>query len=187
MACIAIIYFSQTHVTAQLAEAIARGAKQEDNITVLTHSIAGHEIIEGRFVNPQLFEKLIACDAIIFGSPTYMGNVAAQFKAFADASSEYWQQQVWSDKLSAGFTSGTGLNGDQTNTLHYLSTLASQHGMLWVNLDLSYGPNNVSLNRLGCQLGVVAQTYDHSVNKIDLATALHLGKRVAKLAKRLTS
>ena len=187
MACIAIIYFSQTHVTAQLAEAIAHGAKQEDNITVFTHSIAGHEIIEGRFVNPQLFEKLIACDAIIFGSPTYMGNVAAQFKAFADASSEYWQQQVWSDKLSAGFTSGTGLNGDQTNTLHYLSTLASQHGMLWVNLNSSYGPNNVSLNRLGCQLGVVAQTYDHSVNEIDLATALHLGKRVAKLAKRLTS
>ena len=187
MVCIAIIYFSQTHVTAQLAEAIAQGAKQEDNITVLMHSIAGHEIIEGRFVNPQLFAKLIACDAIIFGSPTYMGNVAAQFKAFADASSEYWQQQDWSDKLSAGFTSGTGLNGDQTNSLHYLSTLASQHGMLWVNLDSSYGPNNVSLNRLGCQLGVVAQTYDHSVNEIDLATAVHLGKRVAKLAKRLTS
>lgn len=186
MVSIAIIYFSQTNVTAQLAQAIAQGAKQENNITVLTHSIAGHEIIEGRFINPKLFQKLTACDAIIFGSPTYMGNVSAQFKAFADASSKHWQQQEWSDKLSAGFTSGTGLNGDQTNTLQYLSTLASQHGMLWVNLDSSYGSNHVSLNRLGCQLGIVAQTNDCSVNEIDLATAVHLGRRVATLAKRLT-
>ena len=183
---IAIVYFSKNDVTEQIAKAIASGAKQENGITVLEHRIAGHEIIEGRFENLELFKTLKSCNAILFGSPTYMGNVSAQFKAFADASSEHWQQQEWSDKISAGFTSGTGLNGDQSSTLQYMATLASQHGMLWVNVDSSYGSENSTLNRLGCQLGVVSQTTSSTVHEVDLATAKHLGRRVAKLALRLS-
>jgi len=182
---IAIVYFSQTDVTEQIAKSIASGANQEDGIMVLEHRIDGHEIIEGRFENATLFEQLKSCNAIIFGSPTYMGSVSAQFKAFADASSEHWQHQEWADKISAGFTSGTGLNGDQSSTLQYMTTLASQHGMLWVNVDSSYGPENTTLNRLGCQLGVVSQTTNGVAHKVDLATAKHLGRRVAKLALRL--
>jgi multimeric flavodoxin WrbA len=182
---IAIVYFSKSNVTTKIANAIISGIKQEDGITVIEHRIEGHEIIEGRFENSELFQQLKSCNAILFGSPTYMGNVSAQFKAFADASSEYWQGQEWADKISAGFTSGTGLNGDQSSTLQYMSTLASQHGMLWVNIDSSYGSGNSELNRLGCQLGVVSQTTSSTVHEVDLATAKHLGRRVAKLTLRL--
>lgn len=182
---VAIVYFSKTDVTGQLAKAIASGAKQESGITVFEHRIDGQEIIEGRFENDRLFEQLKLCDAIIFGSPTYMGNVSAQFKAFADASSDHWQCQLWSEKLAAGFTSGTGLNGDQSNTLQYMATLASQHGMLWVNVDASYGSENSTLNRLGCQLGALAQSTSNVVHEVDIATARHLGRRVAKLTLRL--
>jgi len=185
MSLIAIVYFSKTDVTEQLAKAIASGAKQVSGITVFEYRINGQEIIEGRFANAELFEQLNLCDAIIFGSPTYMGNVSAQFKAFADASSEQWQQQLWAEKLAAGFTSGTGLNGDQSNTLYYMATLASQHGMLWVNVDASYGSDDSTLNRLGCQVGALAQTTSNVVHEIDLATAKHLGRRVAKLTIRL--
>jgi len=66
-----------------------------------------------------------------------------------------------------------------------MTTLASQHGMLWVNVDSSYGSENATLNRLGCQLGVVSQTTNNVAHKVDLATAKHLGRRVAKLALRL--
>ncbi|WP_256933889.1 flavodoxin family protein, partial [Vibrio parahaemolyticus] len=95
MSKIAIIYFSKTDVTGQLARAIAagveqQGIKQQDECEILSHRIEGSEIIEGRFVNPKLMDELAECDAIIFGSPTYMGGVAAQFKAFTDASSESW-------------------------------------------------------------------------------------------------
>ncbi|MDT0605243.1 flavodoxin family protein [Thalassotalea castellviae] len=185
MTRIAIVYFTESNVTEKIAEAIVSGIKQEDGITVILHRIAGQEIIEGRFENPELFQQLKSCDAILFGSPTYMGSVSAQFKAFADASSEYWQEQEWADKISAGFTTGTGLNGDQSSTLQYMSTLASQHGMLWVNIASSYGVENNKLNRLGCQLGVVSQATKGSVHEVDLATAKHLGRRVAKLTLRL--
>ena len=185
MSRIAIVYFTKSDVTGQLANAIATGAKQEPGITVFEHRVEGCEIFEGRFENEELFEQLKSCDAIIFGSPTYMGSVSAQFKAFADASSEHWQKQEWADKVSAGFTSGTGLNGDQSSTLQYMATLASQHGMLWVNINASYGSESSSLNRLGCQLGVVSQTISSVAHEVDLATAKHLGRRVAKLALRL--
>ena len=36
------------------------------------------------------WEALQAADAIIMGSPTYMGSVSWQFKKFADASSKPW-------------------------------------------------------------------------------------------------
>jgi len=185
MSRIAIVYFSNSGVTGQLADAIASGAKQEPGITVFEHKVEGHEILEGRFENVALFEQLKLCDAIIFGSPTYMGSVSAQFKAFADASSDYWQNQAWSDKVSAGFTSGTALNGEQSSTLQYMATLASQHGMFWVNIDASYGTENSTLNRLGCQLGVVSHTTNNVAHDVDLATAKHLGRRVAKLTLRI--
>ncbi|MFT5635905.1 MAG: NAD(P)H dehydrogenase (quinone) [Cognaticolwellia sp.] len=185
MPLIAVVYFSETSVTSQLANAIVAGINQEPNISVLEHRIYGHEIVEGRFENAVLFEQLKLCDAIIFGSPTYMGSVAAQFKAFADASSEHWKCQEWADKVATGFTSGTGLNGDQSSTLQYIATLASQHGMLWVGVDASYDSVDASINRLGCQLGVVAQTPNNIVNEVDLATAKYLGRRVAKLTLRL--
>jgi hypothetical protein len=57
--------------------------------------------------------------------------------------------------------------------------------MLWVNIDASYGSESSSLNRLGCQLGVVSQTISSVAHEVDLATAKHLGRRVAKLALRL--
>ena len=47
---------------------------------------------------------LNAADAIVFGSPTYMGNVSWQFKRFADATSKAWFTRAWQDKLFAGFT-----------------------------------------------------------------------------------
>lgn len=102
---IAVVYFSKTDITHQLAQAIIDGIQAQD-VQVIEHRIEGTSIIEGRFEHPELFEALLSCDAIIFGSPTYMGGVSAQFKAFADASSEFWADQRWANKLAAGFTSG---------------------------------------------------------------------------------
>ncbi|HCE2133747.1 TPA: flavodoxin family protein [Vibrio parahaemolyticus] len=154
-------------------------------VDVLEHRIRGEEIIAGRFANKNLFENLLDCDAIIMGSPTYMGGVSAQFKAFADASSEYWSDQLWADKVAAGFTSSSALNGDQSSSLGYLVTLANQHGMYWVGLDLAYGYKDQGLNRLGCQLGVVSESFDGNVNRTDELSASYLGKRVADMVARL--
>lgn len=184
---IAVIYFTKTDVTGKLAQAVINGIYDADpDATVLEHRIEGKEIIEGRFINPTLFERLLECDAIIMGSPTYMGGVSAQFKAFADASSDYWSNQMWSNKVAAGFTCGSAPNGDQTSTLNYLITLASQHGMYWVGLDLAHGYRDQGLNRLGCQLGVVALSVDGVADEVDLLSAKYLGQRVVGLVSKLS-
>ncbi|WP_337160700.1 flavodoxin family protein [Vibrio alginolyticus] len=193
MSKIAIIYFSKTDVTGQLARAIAagleqQGIKQQGECEILSHRIEGSEIIEGRFVNPNLMDELAECNAIIFGSPTYMGGVAAQFKAFADASSESWYHQKWANKVAAGFTSGGALNGDQSCTLQYLQTFAYQHGMMWVGLDKISNSGEQNLNRYGVQGGIVAQVgADGQLHASDVATAEYLGKRVAMLVDKFSA
>lgn len=185
---IAVIYFTKTNVTGALAKAIIEEIKSRPDMSVLEHRIEGKEIYEGRFFNPALFEKLLTCDAMIMGTPTYMGGPSAQFKAFVDASSGHWNKQLWAGKIAAGFTSGTGLNGDQTGTLNYLATFSNQHGMIWVGLDLAQGGAEPQpLNRLCCQIGIVAESVNGRVNEIDVRTAKYLGGRVADFVNKLSS
>ncbi|PID64215.1 MAG: flavodoxin, partial [Gammaproteobacteria bacterium] len=149
---IGVVYFSKTGHTEQLAKAIIKGIQNTSDIAIIEHNIRDDEIVNGRFCNELLFQQLTDCDAITFGSPTYMGSVAAQFKAFLDSSSDLWEKQLWADKWAVGFTCGAGLNGEQTCTLQTLFTFASQHGMLWLGLDKpSLGKEK--LNRMGCQIG----------------------------------
>lgn len=179
MSKVSIIYFSQTGFTKQLVDAFTEGLKI-NGMKAHVHEILGTEIVEGRFINKELFEELKTSSAIVFASPTYMGGPAAQFKAFSDASSEYWSDQLWSGKIAAGITCGGAPNGDQTSTLQYFCTLASQHGMLWLGLDLSDNDGS-EINRLGCQLGVVSHILNNEINPIDSNTATYLGKRIAQM------
>ena len=116
MAKIAVVFHSGYGHTKRMAEAVAQGA--------------GAELVpvdaEGN-VSEAGWATLNAADAIIMGSPTYMGTVSWQFKKFADASSKQWFTQAWKDKLFAGFTNSATMNGDKLSTLHYLFTLSMQH------------------------------------------------------------
>ncbi|BCL33213.1 hypothetical protein GCM10017557_80720 [Streptomyces aurantiacus] len=110
------------------------------------------------------WELMDAADAIIFGTPTYMGTASGAFHAFAEASSKRWMTRAWSDKLAAGFTNSGSMSGDKLHTLQYLSLLAAQHGMLWVSLNLLPGWNTTTSsaqddNRLGFYLGAGAKEY----------------------------
>ena len=182
---IAVVYFTKTDVTGKLAQSLISGLKASGEINVIEHVIEGHEIVEGRFVNHEILSRLNDCEAIVFGTPTYMGGVSAQFKSFADATSELWCDQEWSGKFAAGFTCGSAMNGDQTSTLQYLITLSNQHGMLWVGLDAAHGYKDHGVNRLGCQLGVVAHSANGEAHETDLASAKYLGQRVAKQVLRV--
>lgn len=183
---IALVYFTNTDVTGQLMHAACSEIEKE-GIELISHRILGKEIIEGRFINQGLMDALHDCDAIIFGSPTYMGNVAAQFKAFADATSDFWSGQKWAGKVAAGITSGSALNGDQTSTLQYFSTLSSQHGMIWVGLDAPCSDNAKAVNRLGCQLGVTACSPEGEVHAADIESARYLARRVVHISQKLNT
>lgn len=137
------------------------------------------------------WEALDGADAIIFGTPTYMGSAAGAFHVFAEAISTRWMTQAWKDKLASGFTNSGSMNGDKLHTLQYLSLLAAQHGMHWISLGLMPGWNTTTSsehdhNRLGFYLRAGTQTWNdqgpEAVHPADLATARHLGTRVATQA-----
>ena len=119
MKTVTVLYYSGMGHTAKMAEAVTKGAGAVSDIQANLIAIEGKDIVDGRYKNDAVLEKLDASDAIIFGSPTYMGGPAAQFKAFADTSSERWMKAAWKDKLAAGFTVSGSPSGDKLSTLHY--------------------------------------------------------------------
>jgi NAD(P)H dehydrogenase (quinone) len=186
MATIIVVNHSITGTTAQLAQAVLEGVRSVKGCTGKLITIDGAHIVEGRYKNEELLQVLDACDAVIFGCPTFMGGPSAQFKAFADASSDRWDTQRWEGKLCAGFTVGSNLNGDQLSTLQYLSIFGAQHGMLWVGIDIPGGYDPQGRNRLGAQLGLISQSTGLVVPEVDLLTAKYFGARVSQKTLALT-
>jgi NAD(P)H dehydrogenase (quinone) len=182
MAKIVVVFHSGYGHTQRMAQAVADGAGAE----LLAIDAEGNLPASG-------WETLGAADAIIMGSPTYMGSVSWQFKKFADASSKAWFIQAWKDKLMAGFTNSATMNGDKLSTLHYLFTLAMQHGGVWVGTGMK--PSNAKaaqrndVNYVGSSAGAMATTpSDAGVNEMlpgDLETARQFGQRVATVAGKL--
>lgn len=182
---VSVVYFSGTGNTAKMAEAVLEGVRSVSGIEAELLVIEGKDIVEGRFTNEALFASLDAADAIIFGSPTYMGGPAAQFKAFADASASRWFGQKWKDKLAAGFTVSNSPSGDKLGTLQYFQILAGQHGMLWVTLGLLPNVEPAGLNRLGSFGGAMGQAGQLELSDLDKGTGRVLGERVASTALKI--
>jgi multimeric flavodoxin WrbA len=185
---IAIAFHSGAGHTARQAAAVAAGVESVPGARADVRDIAT--------LDDDLWVALAEADAIIFGSPTYMGSPSAVFQAFPEASSKVWAELGWKDKLAAGFTNSAGVNGDKLNTLTSFAILAAQHGMHWVSLGLPPGwlfRSNGSaeeLNRLGGFIGAMAQSPSDlgaadAPPRADLDTAHHLGRRVATLALHL--
>lgn len=177
-----IVYHSGFGHTEKVALKIAEGANAE--------LIA---IDENGDVPETAWDALNNADAIIFGTPTYMGTPSWQFKKFADASSKVWFGQGWKDKVFGGFTNSASFNGDKQVTLIALQTLASQHGGIWVSLGLSPANSKAAtrddINNMGGSVGLLVQTpADASVDEMsagDLKTAVLYGKRVSEIAAKL--
>lgn len=188
MTSVAIVYHSGYGHTAKQAEAVRAGAA----------SVAGAEVHvfpidpEGNLPDGT-WDALAAADAIIMGSPTYMGSVSWQFKKFADASSKPWFGQAWKDKVAGGFTNSASITGDKAGTLDYLYHLAMQHGMVWLGTGLmpanSKAAQRNDVNWLGSFSGAMAESPSDSSAEEgplpgDLETARLFGARIAGYAAR---
>ena len=179
---IIVVFHSGYGHTKRMAEAVGNGA----GASLMPIDAEGN-LPEGGW------EQLAAADAIIMGSPTYMGSVSWQFKKFADASSKPWFSQIWKDKIAAGFTNSASMNGDKLSTLHYLFTLAMQHSMIWVGTGMlpsnSKEAQRNDINYVASFSGAMAQTPSNaSVDEMlpgDLETARLFGQRVAEVTAKV--
>ena len=188
MTNVVTIYHSGYGHTKKQAEAVDTGAGGVANLSAQLIAID-----EQGEIPESAWQALAEADAIIFGSPTYMGSVSWQFKKFADATSKSWFAQDWKDKIAAGFTNSASMNGDKHSTLHYLFTLAMQHSMIWVGTGLmpanSKSAQRNDINYLGSFAGLMAQSPsdaspEESPLPGDLETAKLFGARVAQTAQR---
>jgi NAD(P)H dehydrogenase (quinone) len=186
MAKIAVVFHSGYGHTRKQAEAVLAGVNGAAGAAGTLIAINAEGLIEDAE-----WEALLAADAIIFGSPTYMGGPSWQFKRFADASSKPWFGQAWKDKIAAGFTNSATMNGDKFSTIQYMITLAMQHAMVWIGTGLM--PSNTKaatrndVNYVGGSSGALAQSpADASPDEAplpgDLETARLFGQRVAGYA-----
>lgn len=181
MAKIAVVYHSGYGHTQRIAQVVAEGADAD----LLSIDADGN-------LSEADWATLGEADAIVFGTPTYMGGPSWQFKKFADASSKAWFTRAWQDKFFAGFSVSASLNGDKGQTLAYLNTLAAQHGGLWISLGMlpanQLAATRNDVNNLGGSVGLLVQApSDAGADKIpqgDVDTARKFGERVATVVAK---
>lgn len=187
MTKICVVYFSQFKgATEKLAEAIARGAA---TVPETEARLIRVEDVDDRWA------ELHAADAIVFGTPTYMGSIAAGFKVFIEKlAGEVWLKRMWVNKVAAGFTVSAGRSGDKLNCLQQLVIFAAQMGMIWVPVRITGGNyssagSEADLNRMAGYIGLMAQAnIDEPVELApppsDIETAEMHGHHVASVARQ---
>lgn len=176
---LAIVYHSPYGHTAKVAQHIAQGAIQ---VGAVVHLMTIENID---------WDILDQADAMIFGCPTYMGNLTSGLKLFMEQSSKRWLARTWQGKLAAGFTNGGGLSGDKLAVLQQINLFAMQHGMLWTGLPLMpTGRGTEDLNRMSSFLGLMTQSDNAPVDLTppqgDLETAIWFGEYVALLLMKIS-
>lgn len=172
---IVVVYHSGYGHTQRVAQHVAQGADAQ----LIAIDADGN-------ITDADWEALDKADAIVFGSPTYMGSASWQFKKFADASSKRWFISAWKDKVAGGFTISASPSGDKLMTIQTFITLAMQQGMIWVGQPAM---NDGTINRLGSNSGLMSQVGPTSpaadIPQGDLDTATQYGQRLAAVTAKL--
>jgi len=127
-------------------------------------------------------DDIVGADAVIFGSPTRYGNVAAQLKQFIDTLGPQWSQGLLADKVYSGFTSSSTMHGGQESTLLALYTTVHHFGGVVVAPGYTDPVKFADGNPYGSSF--VSGQGDRP-DQAALDSAVYQGKRVAEIAAAL--
>nr|MBA3335860.1 NAD(P)H-dependent oxidoreductase [Acidobacteriota bacterium] len=130
MGKVAIIYYSATGTTYNLAKAVEDGAEEAGAETKLLKvketapeaAISANEgwkknIEATKDISEATTGDLEWADAIIFGTPTRYGGAASQLRAFIDTTGGLWACGALIDKIGSSFTSAATAHGGHENTI----------------------------------------------------------------------
>lgn len=197
MATVLVLYYSSYGHIETMAKAVATGAADVPGVTVTIKRVpetmpeeiakkAGVKLNqEAEIASPQ---ELANFDAIIFGTPTRFGNMAAQMRNFLDQTGGMWVKGSLIGKIGSVFVStGTG-GGNESTILSFWNTLI-HHGMILVGVPYSEKSlTDISQPRGGSPYGagtLAAADGSRKPSTIELQIAHAQGKHVASIAKRL--
>jgi len=201
---ILILFYSRYGNTAKMAEEIAYGAKEVPHTGVSIRRIADDVPAEVISENPEwsktaedlnnryptseievLVGEMPNYDAIIFGSPTRFGNMAAPMKALWDRTSGLWLKGSLIDKLGAVFTGAASVHGGQETTAISMMFPMLHHGMIIVGVPYAVP----ELTQSGSPYGpsrIVGTMSNQVITEADTKVARALGKRVSELSHKLS-
>lgn len=147
MAKILVLYYSTYGHVETLANAVADGARQIAGVQVDVKRVpelvpeevarAGHYKLDQAAPVAQPAE-LADYDAIIFGTPTRFGNMAAQMKNFLDQTGGLWARGALVGKIGSVFTSTATQHGGQESTILSFHTVLLHHGLAIIGLPYSF-------------------------------------------------
>jgi NAD(P)H dehydrogenase (quinone) len=187
-----ILYYSAYGHTAQMARHIARGVESVDGVEARLRTVAPLNRPDALADDgPAHVEAadLAACDALIMGSPTRFGNMAAPLKAFIDTLGGSWMSGALIGKPGAVFTSTGSLHGGQETTLLSMLLPLLHHGMLIVGLPYSE-PELMRTDAGGTPYGAshwAGADGKRSLTEDEIKLCHALGARVALTARKLGS
>ena len=195
---ILILFYSRTGNTAALADAVAQGAKSVRFAEVDVRRIddlAPTSVIESDAEWKSSREKLAAryqtfadvnaladYDALILGSPTRYGIMAAELKHVLDQTGPLWQRGALVNKVGAAFTSVSTAHGGHETTLWSIMTPMANLGLIIV----PPGYSDAVMFTGGSPYGATTTTVAGAPGEADLAAARHQGKRVAEVTGWIT-
>ena len=194
MSKIAVIYYSSTGHTHQVAEAVAEGARAAGaEVRVRrVRELAPAEAVAGNpawkvhheataDIPEASLDDLEWADGYVFGTPTRFGNVSAQLKQFIDTAGGLWFQGKLADKAAAAFTGAANAHGGQEATLLALATTFHH----WGSVLVPPGFTDASIYGAGGNPYGVSFTDGFDGKPVPeevLAAARYMGGRVARYA-----
>jgi NAD(P)H dehydrogenase (quinone) len=197
-----VIFYSMYGHVYRMAEAIAEGARRVAGVDVSLYQVpelvpdaalerSGAKKARAAFAHipTAAVSQLPSADALIFGTPTRFGNMAAQMRNFLDQAGGLWVQGKLIGKVGSVFASTGTQHGGQETTITSFHTTLFHLGMIVVGVPYSAtGLTNMEEITGGTPYGattLAASDGSRQPSENELQIARFQGRHVAEITKRL--
>lgn len=200
MAKILVLYYSSYGHIEVMAKAVAEGAASVEGCNsdlrrvpelVPAEVAAASGIKLDQQAPIATVSELANYDAIIFGTPTRFGNMAAQMRNFLDQTGGLWFNKALVGKVGSVFCSTNSQHGGQETTITSFHTTLLHHGMVIVGLPYTFA-GNMEMGEIsgGSPYGattLAGNDGSRMPSANELAGARFQGRHVAEIAKKLAA
>jgi len=198
MARVLVLYYSAYGHVERMAQAVAEGARSVSGAEVAVKRVP--ELVSdevARKAGMKLEQKapvatvdeLATYDAVIFGTPTRFGNMAAQMRNFLDQTGGLWVKGALVGKVGSVFASTATQHGGQETTITSFHSTLLHQGMIIVGLPYSFaGLTRMDEVSGGTPYGattLASSDGSRQPSENELAGARFQGRHVAEIAARL--
>jgi len=201
MVNILVLYYSSYGHIERMATAQAEGAARVPGVSVAVKRVAelvprdaaiaaGFRVDQAAPVaNPAELENY---DAVVFGTPTRFGNMAAQMRNFLDQTGALWTRGALVGKVGSVFCSTASQHGGQETTITSFHTTLLHHGMIIVGLPYTF-KDLATMREVTGGTPYGASCVTGSGAELRMPTALELemcryqGEHVGRITSRLVS